>query len=84
MASREDFDWDKIFEGATWFHFTGITPALSDACAEICLDAVKKAKEKGLTVSCDLNYRKNQRAIDLATRNVRRNPKQWFEVGWHT
>ncbi len=58
MASREDFDWDKIFEGATWFHFTGITPALSDACAEICLDAVKKAKEKGLTVSCDLNYRK--------------------------
>lgn len=58
MASRSDFDWNKIFEGATWFHFTGITPALSDACAEICLDAVKAAKEKGITVSCDLNYRK--------------------------
>lgn len=58
MASRSDFDWDKILEGATWFHFTGITPALSDACAEICLDAVKAAKAKGITVSCDLNYRK--------------------------
>lgn len=57
-AERSDFDWKKIFEGASWFHFTGITPALSDNCAEICLDAVKTAKEMGLTVSCDLNYRK--------------------------
>ncbi|MBQ3072230.1 MAG: sugar kinase, partial [Oscillospiraceae bacterium] len=59
MASREDFDWEKIFEGCEWFHFTGITPALSDSCAEICLDAVKAAKAKGVTVSCDLNFRKN-------------------------
>lgn len=56
-AQKEDFDWDQIFEGADWFHFTGITPALGDAVAEICLEACKKAKEKGLTVSCDLNYR---------------------------
>ena len=56
-AVKEDFDWDKIFEGADWFHFTGITPALGDNIAEICMEAVKKAKEKGITVSCDLNYR---------------------------
>ena len=59
MAKQEDFDWKKIFEGATWFHFSGITPALSDDCAKITLDAVKAAKEMGVTVSCDLNYRKN-------------------------
>ncbi|MFG6383076.1 MAG: sugar kinase [Lachnospiraceae bacterium] len=56
-AVKEDFDWDKIFEGADWFHFTGITPALGDNVAEICLEACKKAKEKGITISCDLNYR---------------------------
>lgn len=57
-ASVNDFDWDKIFEGVTWFHFTGITPALSDECAAITLEACKKANEKGITVSCDLNFRK--------------------------
>lgn len=57
-AKREDFDWDAILEGATWFHFTGITPALSDTLPAICLDALKKCREKGITVSCDLNYRK--------------------------
>ena len=57
MAKQEDFDWDQIFDGAEWFHFTGITPALSDEAAEICLIACKKAKEKGVKVSCDLNYR---------------------------
>jgi len=58
LAKREDFDWDKIFEGVEWFHFTGITPALSDNATEITMDAVKAAKKKGITVSCDLNYRK--------------------------
>ncbi len=57
-ASPSDFDWNKILDGATWFHFTGITPALGDNVAQITLDAVKAAKEKGITVSCDLNYRK--------------------------
>ena len=56
-AKKEDFNWDEIFDGADWFHFTGITPAVSDSLAEITLEAVKKAKEKGITVSCDLNYR---------------------------
>jgi 2-dehydro-3-deoxygluconokinase len=52
-------DWDAIFEGASWFHWTGITPAISQGAAEVCLEAIKKANEKGITVSCDLNYRKN-------------------------
>ncbi len=56
-AEKNDFDWDGIFEGADWFHFTGITPALSDNLAAICKDACIKAKEKGLKISCDLNYR---------------------------
>ena len=50
-------DWDKVFQGGDWFHISGITPALSASAAELALDAVKKAKELGLTVSCDLNYR---------------------------
>lgn len=58
-ASPSDFDWDKIFDGVQWFHFTGITPALGDNVAAICLDACKAAKNKGITISCDLNYRKN-------------------------
>lgn len=57
-AGREDFDWKNIFEGAVWFHFTGITPALSDNCIGIILDALKAAREAGVTVSVDLNYRK--------------------------
>lgn len=56
-AVKADFNWDEIFKDACWFHFTGITPALSDTLAEICLDACKAAKAKGITVSCDLNYR---------------------------
>ena len=58
-ASHADFDWEKIFKGVNWFHFTGITPALGDNVAEICSSACKAAKAAGLTVSCDLNYRKN-------------------------
>ncbi len=58
MAKPEDFDWADIFKGADWFHFTGITPALGDDVAAICLEACKEAKKQGLQVSCDLNYRK--------------------------
>ena len=57
LADESDFDWDKIFKDATWFHFSGITPAISDNMAKITLAACKAAKEKGLTISCDLNYR---------------------------
>ncbi|MCI8565601.1 MAG: sugar kinase [Lachnospiraceae bacterium] len=57
MAKRSEFDWDTIFNGAEWFHWTGINPALSDDLAMICEEACKVAKDKGLTISCDLNYR---------------------------
>ena len=58
-AVSGDIDWDVAFEGATWFHITGITPAISAGAAALSLEAVKAAKAKGLHVSCDLNYRKN-------------------------
>ena len=58
LAKRTDFDWDTIFDGADWFHWTGITPALGGDLPEICLDACKAAKARGLTISCDLNFRK--------------------------
>ena len=57
-AFPDDFDWNAIFDGAGWFHITGITPALSESAAELSLLAVKKAKAAGVTVSCDYNYRK--------------------------
>lgn len=57
-AASSDFNWEKILSGADWFHFTGITPALGDNIAAICLEAVKAAKKLGVKVSCDLNYRK--------------------------
>src|SRR5512142_803882 len=57
--SPEAFDWDQILDGADWFHVTGITPALSAATAAITLTAMKIARAKGLTVSCDYNFRKN-------------------------
>ena len=59
QARKIDFDWQTIFAGADWFHFTGITPALNDTVAEAVLDACGAAKAAGLTVSCDLNFRKN-------------------------
>jgi len=52
-------NWDIVFEGANWFHWTGITPAISQGAADVCLEAIQKANEKGIIVSCDLNYRKN-------------------------
>ena len=52
-------DWDKVFEGADWFHWTGITPAISASAAAVCLEACQAANKRGITVSCDLNFRKN-------------------------
>ena len=57
-AKKTDFDWTKIFDGVDWFHFTGITPALSAGMAEICKEALIEAKKRNITISCDLNYRK--------------------------
>ncbi len=57
MSKPSDFDWDSIFEGVDWFHFTGITPALGQNLVETCIEACKAAKERGIKISCDLNYR---------------------------
>ncbi len=57
QATTADFDWDAIFEGVDWFHFTGITPALGANVVDICREACKAAKAKGIKISCDLNYR---------------------------
>ena len=59
LAKPGDFDWNTIFENAGWFHTTGITPAISASAADLALESVKAARAKGITVSCDLNYRKN-------------------------
>ena len=59
LAKPGDIDWDKAFEGVDWFHITGITPAISESAMELSLESVKEAKKRGITVSCDLNYRKN-------------------------
>ncbi len=75
-AKVGDIDWGKAFRGASWFHITGITPAISKSAAELSMEAVKAAKEMGLHVSCDLNYRKNLwkygvRSDDLMTQLVK-------------
>ena len=59
MAELESgmINWDKVFDGVSWFHWTGITPAISKNAADVCLEAVKIASDKGLTISTDLNYR---------------------------
>ncbi len=59
LAKSGDVNWDTAFEGCGWFHVTGITPAISASAADLALEAARTAREKGLTVSCDLNYRKN-------------------------
>jgi 2-dehydro-3-deoxygluconokinase len=59
LAKPGDINWDSAMEGAGWFHVTGITPAISHSAADLALAALRKARDKGLTVSCDLNYRKN-------------------------
>jgi len=74
-ARASDFDWNAVFHEATWFHITGITPALSATAAELALTAVREARQRGVTVSVDLNFRKKlwswepgTSAVDLARR----------------
>ncbi len=57
-ANKDDFDWDKVFDGASWFHVSGITPAITQSAADMTLYAVKEAKKRGVTISFDFNYRK--------------------------
>ncbi len=59
LAKPGDIDWEKALAGIGWFHITGITPAISESAMELSLEAVREAKKRGITVSCDLNYRKN-------------------------
>jgi 2-dehydro-3-deoxygluconokinase len=61
-----ELDWDKLLQGADWFHFTGITPALSESAAQASLEGARAAKKMGLTVSCDLNFRKKLWSSDKA------------------
>lgn len=78
-ATAADFDFDKIFDGADWFHFTGITPAVSDAAAELTELACKAAKSHGVTVSCDLNFRKKLWSSEKAQK-VMSNLMQYVDV----
>ena len=78
-ATAEDFDFDKIFEGADWFHFTGITPAVSDAAAELTEEALKAAKKAGVKVSVDLNFRKKLWSSEKAQK-VMSNLMQYVDV----
>jgi len=59
LTESREYHWENIFDGAGWLHVTGISPALSKVVADAVIDAVKQAKKAGLTVSCDLNFRKN-------------------------
>jgi 2-dehydro-3-deoxygluconokinase len=59
LAKPGEIDWSRAFEGGTWFHITGITPAISQSAAALSVESIRAARERGLTVSCDLNYRKN-------------------------
>src|SRR6185369_16831335 len=81
LAKTGDFDWDAIFAGAGWFHITGITPALSASAAELALESVRKAREKGLTVSCDLNYRKNLWKYGKTAAEVMRELVKFVDIG---
>lgn len=66
-AVKGEFNWEEIFQGAQWFHFSGITPALSESLVDICIEACTYAREKGIKISCDLNYRKNLWTVDEAS-----------------
>jgi 2-dehydro-3-deoxygluconokinase len=59
LTKPGEISWDSVFQGTNWFHITGITPAISASAADLALESVRKAREKGITVSCDLNFRKN-------------------------
>jgi 2-dehydro-3-deoxygluconokinase len=81
LAKPGDIDWAKTFDGAGWFHVTGITPAISQGAADLALEAVKAARGAGLTVSCDLNYRKNLWKYGKAAKDVMADLFQYVDVG---
>lgn len=75
LSKLEEYDWDKLLNGVNWFHWTGINPALSENLILICEQACKKAREKGITISCNLNFRKNlwssEKAQEVMTKLVK-------------
>lgn len=81
IAKPGSIAWDKVFDGADWFHVTGITPALSASAAELSMEAATQAKAKGLTVSCDFNYRKNLWKYGKSAPEVMRELVKHVDVG---
>jgi 2-dehydro-3-deoxygluconokinase len=80
-AKVGDFDWDAIFDGASWFHLSGITPAISASAAALCMEAAQVARAKGVTVSCDYNFRKNLWKYGKRAPDVMRELVQHVNVG---
>lgn len=80
-AGPGDVDWEKALEGAHWFHLTGITPALSASAANLALEGVQAAKERGLTVSCDLNYRAKLWKYGKSAPEVMRMLMEFVDIG---
>lgn len=80
-ARPEQFDWERIFNDATWFHITGITPALSQSAADLTLFAIKEARARGLIISCDYNYRKNLWKYGKSAQEVMTELVQYVDVG---
>lgn len=80
-ARPGDFDWDRVFDGVGWFHFTGITPAISAGAAELCLEAVQAARAKGVTISCDYNFRAKLWQYGKRAPEVMRELVRWVDVG---
>ncbi|MGH9339360.1 MAG: PfkB family carbohydrate kinase [Acidobacteriota bacterium] len=81
QAEPGDFDWDAVLDGADWFHVTGITPALGENAANLCLEAVKAAQRKSVMVSCDYNYRKKLWNYGKSAPEVMREVVQYVDVG---
>lgn len=80
LAKPGDIDWDAVFEGVEWYHITGITPAISETAMELSIESVKAAKAKGITVSCDLNYRKNLWKYGKKAADVMREIAKYVDV----
>ena len=80
-AQPGDFDWDAIFKGVNWFHITGISPAVSQSAAEISLEAVRSAKSKNITVSCDYNFRKNLWNYGISSQEIMTELVKYVDVG---
>ena len=81
LAEPGAINWDEVFDGATWFHITGITPAISQTAADLSFEAVHAAREKGVTVSCDFNYRKRLWNYGKTSQEVMRELVKFVDIG---